>query len=91
MSREKDKKKLAIFTAAILTYVLIFFFVSACYVYSSAGTDKERLNVLLITIDTLRADWLSCYGSKHLDTPNIDSLSERGVLFSRAFANTSTT
>lgn len=91
MSREKDKKKLVIFTAAILTHVLILFFVSACYVYPSMGTDKEKLNVLLITIDTLRADWLSCYGSEHLDTPNIDSLSERGVLFSRAFANTSTT
>ncbi len=91
MSREKDKKKLAIFTTTILTHLLIFLFVSACYVYPSPGTDKERLNVLLITIDTLRADWLSCYGSEHLDTPNIDSLSERGVLFSRAFANTSTT
>jgi len=91
MSREKNKKKLAIFATTILTHVLILFFVSACYVYSSPGTDKERLNVLLITIDTLRADWLSCYGSENLDTPNIDSLAERGVLFSRAFANTSTT
>ncbi|KPJ64549.1 hypothetical protein AMJ44_12640 [candidate division WOR-1 bacterium DG_54_3] len=34
---------------------------------------------------------MSCYGSEHLDTPNIDGLAERGVLFSRAFANTSTT
>jgi arylsulfatase A-like enzyme/uncharacterized protein HemY len=91
MSLEKNKKKLGIFTISILTHVLIFFFVSACYLYSSPGTDKERLNVLLITIDTLRADWLSCYGSEHLDTPNIDTLSERGVLFLRAFANTSTT
>jgi len=91
MSREKNKKKLVIFTISIFTYVLFLFFVSACYVYPSPGTDKEKLNVLLITIDTLRADWLSCYGSEHLDTPNIDSLSERGALFSRAFANTSTT
>ena len=91
MSREKNKKKLEIFTISILIHVLILFFVSACYVYPSPGTEKEKLNVLLITIDTLRADWLSCYGSEHLDTPNIDSLSERGVLFSRAFANTSTT
>jgi hypothetical protein len=64
MSREKNKKKLAIFTTTILTYVLILFFVSACNVYPSPGTDKEKLNVLLITIDTLRADWLSCYGSE---------------------------
>ncbi|MCK4337509.1 MAG: sulfatase, partial [Candidatus Aminicenantes bacterium] len=53
--------------------------------------DKGRLNVLLISIDTLRADRLSCYSRKHIRTPNIDSLAEKGVLFSRAFANTPTT
>jgi arylsulfatase A-like enzyme/Flp pilus assembly protein TadD len=52
---------------------------------------NKKLNILLITIDTLRADKLSCYGSQHPKTPNIDALAERGVLFSRAFANTSTT
>ncbi len=50
-----------------------------------------KYNFLLITIDTLRADRLSCYGSQYPKTPNIDSLAERGVVFSRAFANTSTT
>lgn len=53
--------------------------------------DKDRLNVLLISIDTLRADRLSCYSRKYIPTPNIDSLAEKGVLFSRAFANTPTT
>jgi len=52
---------------------------------------KTKQNFLLITIDTLRADRLSCYGSQNPITPNIDSLRKRGVLFSRAFANTSTT
>jgi arylsulfatase A-like enzyme/Flp pilus assembly protein TadD len=52
---------------------------------------KDKLNILLITIDTLRADRLSCYGSQLPKTPHIDNLAERGVLFSRAFANTSTT
>jgi arylsulfatase A-like enzyme/Flp pilus assembly protein TadD len=52
---------------------------------------ENRLNVLLITIDTLRSDRLSCYSDKHLNTPNIDSLAERGVLFTGAFAHTSTT
>ncbi len=90
-SGEKNKKKLEIFIVFILIHRLIFFFLSVCYGYPSPETDKERLNVLIITIDTLRADWLSCYGSEHLQTPNIDSLAERGILFSRAFANTSTT
>ena len=52
---------------------------------------ETKQNFLLITIDTLRADRLGCYGSQSPKTPNIDQLAERGVLFSRAFANTSTT
>jgi arylsulfatase A-like enzyme/Flp pilus assembly protein TadD len=54
------------------------------------GEPSER-NCLLITIDTLRADRLSCYGSPFLKTLNVDGLAERGAVFSRAFANTSTT
>src|SRR5919106_934522 len=38
-------------------------------------------NVLLISIDTLRADHLSCYGSTKVKTPAIDSLARSGVLF----------
>ena len=38
-------------------------------------------NVLLISIDTLRPDYLSCYGSKKAKTPNIDSLAQKGILF----------
>ena len=52
-----------------------------------AGEKAERSNVLLITIDTLRPDRLSCYDSRYLATPNIDGLAQKGVLFSRAFAH----
>jgi arylsulfatase A-like enzyme/Flp pilus assembly protein TadD len=48
-------------------------------------------NLLLITIDTLRADHLSCYREGHARTPVIDGLARRGVRFDRAFAHTSTT
>jgi len=51
------------------------------------ASTKESLNVLLITIDTLRPDRLSCYGSSRLQTPNIDGLAKRGALFSRAFSH----
>ncbi len=45
---------------------------------------KASPNVLLITVDTLRADHLSCYGY-HLETsPNIDALAAEGVRFARA-------
>ncbi len=42
-------------------------------------------NILFIMCDQLRADYLSCYGHKRLDTPNIDSLAKRGVRFDRAY------
>ncbi len=57
----------------------------------AVGQKNDRLNVLLVTIDTLRTDGLSCYSSEYLKTPNIDSLAEKGVVFSRSFAHTSTT
>jgi arylsulfatase A-like enzyme/Flp pilus assembly protein TadD len=44
-------------------------------------------NVLLVTIDTLRPDRLSCYSTRYLRTPAIDALASRGVLFERAFAH----
>jgi arylsulfatase A-like enzyme len=43
-------------------------------------------NVLLITVDTLRADHLHCYGQALETSPNIDSLAARSVVFDRAIA-----
>ncbi|NWG13918.1 MAG: sulfatase-like hydrolase/transferase [Acidobacteria bacterium] len=44
--------------------------------------------VVLVTIDTLRADRLSCYGYTKSKTANIDSLAQDGVLFENAFVQT---
>lgn len=44
-------------------------------------------NILLVTIDTLRPDRLSCYSPKFVRTPAIDALAAQGVLFERAFAH----
>jgi arylsulfatase A-like enzyme/Flp pilus assembly protein TadD len=43
-------------------------------------------NVVLVTIDTLRADHLGCYGDKQIKTPNIDALAADGIRFDEAFA-----
>lgn len=47
----------------------------------------KKLNFLLITIDTLRPDRLSCYSPQYVKTPRIDALAAKGVLFERAFAH----
>lgn len=42
-------------------------------------------NVLLITIDTLRADHLGAYGYQRQTSPRIDALARRGTLFEQAY------
>ena len=44
----------------------------------------RNANVLLITLDTLRADHLSCYSPQSVPTPHIDELAARGVRFDQA-------
>jgi arylsulfatase A-like enzyme/tetratricopeptide (TPR) repeat protein len=44
------------------------------------------LDVLLVTIDTLRADALACYGNASIETPWIDRLAAAGVRFEQAHA-----
>jgi arylsulfatase A-like enzyme/Tfp pilus assembly protein PilF len=46
---------------------------------------KPEPNVVIITIDTLRADHLGCYGYKQIRTPNIDALAAESVRFERAY------
>lgn len=75
-------------------FYLPFVFIFLLMYGSLSITGRASLaksNVLLITVDTLRADRVSCYDSSHLRTPHFDSLAEQGVVFTRAFANTSTT
>jgi arylsulfatase A-like enzyme/Flp pilus assembly protein TadD len=43
-------------------------------------------NVLLVTLDTTRADHLGCYGDAQARTPNIDALAAEGVRFARVYA-----
>jgi arylsulfatase A-like enzyme/tetratricopeptide (TPR) repeat protein len=38
-------------------------------------------NVLVITVDTLRPDYVGCYSAAKVKTPNIDSLATNGILF----------
>jgi len=53
----------------------------AVLLFAACGGGTPRPNVLLITIDTLRADHLGCYGYGRATTPHIDRLAAQGVLF----------
>ena len=43
-------------------------------------------NILWIMLDDLRPDALGCYGQPWANTPNMDRIAARGVLFQHAFA-----
>ncbi len=45
---------------------------------------RRRHNIVLLVIDTLRADRVGAYGYSRPTTPNLDALAERGVRFARA-------
>jgi arylsulfatase A-like enzyme len=51
----------------------------------SAGDRETAPDVLLVTVDTLRADHLSCYGHVQNTSPSIDALAADGILFENAF------
>ena len=46
----------------------------------------EKRNLLVLFPDQLRHDFLGLYGARFVDTPNIDALAERGVVFGRAYS-----
>jgi arylsulfatase A-like enzyme/uncharacterized membrane protein YbhN (UPF0104 family) len=52
---------------------------------------ESRPNVLLVIVDTLRADALPAYGARELATPTLDRLAAEGTVFEAAFAQASWT
>lgn len=48
---------------------------------------KPARNVILISIDTLRADHLGCYGYDFPTSPQIDAFASRGALFEKAISS----
>jgi len=70
-----------ILVLALLAPVLL---VSAC---GDPGPDSWRrpgANVLLITLDTTRADYVGAYGSGKVETPHLDALAAQGTRFANA-------
>jgi len=50
------------------------------------GVRTNRLNLVIVTLDTTRADHMGAYGAKDVETPVFDRLASEGVLFEQAVA-----
>ena len=82
-------KRSVIFLIAIVLLwsgALVFFFNEL-----HAGDRTTDCNIVLITIDTLRSDHLSCYGYERNTTPHIDNIAEQGTIFKHVVAPSSWT
>ncbi len=65
---------------------ILFLLTALTAAQANAQTPQKSVpNVVLITIDTLRADHLGCYGYKQIKTPNIDGLAADSSRFERAY------
>jgi choline-sulfatase len=81
------------------TLILVLCVLAATAFLSCTSTKKSAtapepthalkpMNVVLVTIDTLRADHLHCYGDDQIETPALDRLAREGTLFENAVAQT---
>ena len=86
----KQHRRLRVKPILALSAVIIIAaaaFLAARFLRPGVKVRKDsRLNVLLVTLDTTRADRLGCYGYPRARTPNLDGLASAGVRFENAYS-----
>jgi arylsulfatase A-like enzyme len=72
----------------VLLFCLMIIFLSAVFSNESCTPQKKDYpsNVILISLDTQRADHISAYNSAKASTPNIDSLASKGIVFENCYS-----
>jgi len=82
MSETLKKKQTFPRRHLILLGLVLLVVVGAVWFFCSPGVSPRKIRrVILISIDTCRADYLSCYGYPRKITPNIDVITQEGILF----------
>ncbi|MCP5047914.1 MAG: sulfatase-like hydrolase/transferase [bacterium] len=80
-------KPFVLLIVALAAVAVVFYLIFG----TTSGVSKKKLNdlnVILITLDTLRADYISAYHKGKADTPNIDRVADEGVRFERCISQT---
>lgn len=76
------------FFIVILIVITIGYFIISSYIID---IKKSSYNVILISLDTLRADHIGIYGYNRDTTPYIDKFAKKGILFENVFAQSPNT
>jgi arylsulfatase A-like enzyme/predicted Zn-dependent protease len=88
------KKRLRLLAVAAVVVAAAALILLALRVLRGGGPDFARLrggrdfSVILVTVDTLRADKIGCYGNGLVRTPTLDGLAARGVRFADCISQT---
>jgi membrane-anchored protein YejM (alkaline phosphatase superfamily) len=79
--REKTQNRALIFSIVVL-------FLSGVLSTESCRLKRKDapLNVILITLDTQRADYISAFCSTNVETPHIDSFAQKGIFFTNCYS-----
>lgn len=86
LPKKTKKNKILLFASAAFVLSAVFFVVFFVAAPKEKIIKDSSLNVLLVTMDTTRADRLGCYGYSRANTPSIDYLAENGVRFLTAYS-----
>ena len=93
MKKTKKRKVFKILWPAVLFISAVILIVTVTKSDTSKKPDIRRdlkeYNLIVITIDALRADHLGCYGYSRNTSPFIDSLADESIVFENAFSNSS--
>jgi arylsulfatase A-like enzyme/Flp pilus assembly protein TadD len=83
--RKSVSKKYFLLVPLLILFAAILFIIFFVLNPEEQIPRDSGLNVLLITLDTTRADRLGSYGYAQANTPNLDFLAENGVRFANAY------
>jgi arylsulfatase A-like enzyme/Tfp pilus assembly protein PilF len=82
MSGALNQKKTLLCRKCILPVFGLVIVAAGIWLFQRSSFGPEGIrNVLLISIDTCRADYLGCYGYQHKTTPNIDAIAKQSIVF----------
>jgi arylsulfatase A-like enzyme len=72
----------------LISLALLLFAATAIFFLNRSGPETRTapFNLLLITLDTTRADRIGCYGDRLAKTPALDALAARGILFENCYS-----
>ena len=80
------KSKMMKYKSIKAIHMVLGAFIFLSFVSCVKTLEDIKPNIIFIMVDDLGKEWISCYGSESITTPNIDKLAETGMQFNNAYS-----